>query len=268
MDTRKHVLEAATIVIAAVLCAVVANAFASRERKIALVGNYPNALKVPARSGDAAASMPSNMTRFDNGATSTTPVATNTAPTATSPINVALPNTSTGTTTTTSATAPHATASTAAATTTAKTAAPAPAAGAPAPANAPSNVLARFQPHEKQPYIELHGDDVAALHQAGALFLDARRTSIYEQGHIAGARSFSVWESDVDDKVNKLYEERNDPRQQAEPIVVYCSGGDCEDSHMLAQKLWGVQFNNVYVYKDGWPDWEKRGGPARKGGTP
>ena len=42
-------------------------------------------------------------------------------------------------------------------------------------------------------YIEIHGDDVAALHAKGVLFLDARRTSVYEQGHIAGARPFSVW---------------------------------------------------------------------------
>ena len=37
---------------------------------------------------------------------------------------------------------------------------------------------------------------------------------------------------------------------------------------MLAQKLWGIQFNNVYVYKDGFPDWQKHGGPIRAGATP
>jgi hypothetical protein len=37
---------------------------------------------------------------------------------------------------------------------------------------------------------------------------------------------------------------------------------------MLAQKLWGVQFNNLYVYKDGFPDWQKRGGPAKTGSAP
>ena len=89
---------------------------------------------------------------------------------------------------------------------------------------------------------------------------------MYEDGHIAGARSFSVWEADVDDKVNQLFEERSDPTDQNKPIVIYCSGGACEDSHMLAQKLWGIQFNNVYVYKDGFPDWQKRGGAVRTGG--
>jgi rhodanese-related sulfurtransferase len=125
-----------------------------------------------------------------------------------------------------------------------------------------------FAPHPDKAYIEIHGDVVEALHKKGVLFLDARRTSVYEQGHIPGARSYSVWESDIDEKVNKLFAERSDPRDQNLPIVIYCSGGDCEDSHMLAQKLWGIQFNNVYVYKDGFPDWQKRGLPIHTGSTP
>ena len=98
--------------------------------------------------------------------------------------------------------------------------------------------------------------------------MDARRTSVYEQGHIAGAQPYSVWESDIDDKVAKFFNERSDPAQQALPIVVYCSGGDCEDSHMLAQKLYGALFNNVYVYKDGFPDWQKHGGGVHVGAEP
>ena len=68
--------------------------------------------------------------------------------------------------------------------------------------------------------------------------------------------------------MNALVEERQDPAEQNKPIVIYCTGGACEDSHMLAQKLWGVQFNNVYVYKDGFPDWQKRGGAVKTGATP
>jgi rhodanese-related sulfurtransferase len=109
---------------------------------------------------------------------------------------------------------------------------------------------------------------VKSLHGRNVLFLDARRTSVYEQGHIAGARPYSVWESDIEEKVRKLFDERSDARDQALPIVIYCSGGDCEDSHMLAQKLWGIQFNNIYVYKDGFPDWQKHGGAIHTGANP
>ena len=52
VSLRRHLLEAATLVLAAILCAVVANALASRERKLALVGNYPDALNVPKKNGD------------------------------------------------------------------------------------------------------------------------------------------------------------------------------------------------------------------------
>ena len=96
-------------------------------------------------------------------------------------------------------------------------------------------------------------------------FLDARRTSVYRDGHVPGARPFSVWEADVDEKVRAFFAEGHEP---SGPIVVYCSGGDCEDSHMLAQKLYLAGFDDVLVYKDGFPDWQKRGLPATKGPNP
>jgi len=216
MSWRKHVLEAATLIVAAVVCALVANAVASRERKVALIpAPAPASSERRAASGPQPPSLPASGEQ--RAARGTPPQQTPT---------------------------PR------------------------QPAIAKSQSPDHFKPHPDKPYIEIHGDDVAALHAKGVLFLDARRTSVYKQGHIADARPFSVWESDIDDKVNKLYAERSDPRDQEKPIVIYCSGGDCEDSHMLAQKLWGIQFNNVYVYKDGFPDWEKRGGAIRRGAQP
>ncbi|MEO8585565.1 MAG: rhodanese-like domain-containing protein, partial [Acidobacteriota bacterium] len=119
----------------------------------------------------------------------------------------------------------------------------------------------RFPPHNK-PFVEISGDDVAWLFARGALVLDARRTKDFEAGHIAGAKSFPVWESDIDARVTALVGEGRDG---AIPVVLYCSGGDCEDSHMLAQKLYGGGFNNLLVYRDGWPDWQKRGGRSATG---
>ncbi len=123
-----------------------------------------------------------------------------------------------------------------------------------------------FAPHPDKAWIEISGDDVAALHARGdVLFLDARRSSVFRDGHIAGARSISVWESDVDDKVKALFAEGRD---QSAPVVIYCSGGECEDSHMLAEKIYRVGFDNVLVYKDGFPDWQKRGLAVTKGDAP
>lgn len=246
--------RAVVLIAIALVLAIVTNGFASRTRRLMLPGYYPNALKVPPKQPERV--LPTPVTPAV--ATETTATAETTATTAT----VAPIATTTITATTTVAPTPVTTTTAPVATTTS-----APAIPSPAPPAA-GNTLARFKPHPSQAYVEISGADAAALHAAGVLFLDARRTSVYEQGHIAGARSFSVWESDIDDKVNALYGERSDPSDQDKAIVIYCSGGACEDSHMLSQKLWGIQFNNIYVYKDGFPDWQNRGGAVRTGGQP
>ena len=122
-----------------------------------------------------------------------------------------------------------------------------------------------FPPHPDKASVEIGTDDAEALFRQGRLFLDARRTSVYADGHVQGARSFPVWESDVADRVKAFFEEGLD---QNAPIVIYCSGGDCEDSHMLAEKLYMVGFNALFVDKDGFPAWQKRGLPVTKGPKP
>jgi len=248
---RKTILQTLALIAAGAILALVANAFAPRERKLAMAGSYPNALKVPARETTPMAPIP---------------------PTRVAQVPV-VPTTTTAPVTATTETQPTATA--AITTVGLNPAAKTPAAPEkttavpilqPPPPTPPS--ADRFLPHPDKPYVEITFADVNALHAKNVLFLDARRTSVYEQGHIAGARPYSVWESDIEDKVRKLFDERSDPSAQALPIVIYCSGGDCEDSHMLAQKLWGIQFNNIYVYKDGFPDWQQHGAPVHTGANP
>jgi rhodanese-related sulfurtransferase len=254
---KNSLVRAVVLIGVALVLAIVTNGFASRTRRLMLPGFYPNALQVPPAQAELVP---------PPGVAPPVTVTTATVTAAVAPVvtqTVPPPQTTT--------TAPPHTTTTAApvpvppTTTTARsTPTPAP----PPAALAPADPLARFKAHPDQPYVEISGADAAMLHANGVLFLDARRTAVYEAGHVAGARSFSVWESDVDEKVNALYNERSDPRDQDRPIVIYCSGGACEDSHMLAQKLWGIQFNNLYVYKDGFPDWQERGGAVRTGGQP
>ncbi len=122
-----------------------------------------------------------------------------------------------------------------------------------------------FAPHPDKASVEIGTDEAESLFRQRRLFLDARRTTVYADGHIAGARSFPVWEADIADRVKAFYEEGLD---QNAPIVLYCSGGDCEDSHMLAEKLYMVGFNALFVYKDGFPAWQKRGLPVTRGSKP
>ncbi|HEX8154729.1 MAG TPA: rhodanese-like domain-containing protein, partial [Thermoanaerobaculia bacterium] len=253
---KKQLAQIAVLIGAAVVIALASNAMAGRTRKLVLPGWYPNATQPPTRV--EAPPAPIAAAPATTTAMSPAPGAPRIeVPTTTIERPAGQPEPSTATVATATTPQPRIPAI--------PPPVPAPQPSAPAQQQPHQPSIAKFQPHPDKPYLEIGGDDVAALHTGGALFLDARRTSVYEQGHIAGARPFSVWESDVDEKVNALYEERSDPAEQNKPIVIYCSGGACEDSHMLSQKLWGVQFNNVYVYKDGYPDWVKRGGATKTG---
>lgn len=138
---------------------------------------------------------------------------------------------------------------------------PAPSASAASSATAVAGAV----PHPGRPFVEITSEQAKALFDRGAIFIDARRSAVYRGGHVRGSRSISIWESDADEKVKAFYDEGHDANA---PIVVYCAGGDCEDSHELAQKLWGVTFDNVSVYRDGFPDWEKRGWPVSRGSAP
>src|SRR3954469_23976321 len=79
MNMRRFLLEAAALIAAAVLCALVSNALAARERKLSLVGYYPNAQKVPAQATETVAVT----------ATVVTPPATSTA-TTTAPVTATI----------------------------------------------------------------------------------------------------------------------------------------------------------------------------------
>ncbi|MGK2860220.1 MAG: rhodanese-like domain-containing protein, partial [Thermoanaerobaculia bacterium] len=126
-----------------------------------------------------------------------------------------------------------------------------------APTSLPARPRKSFPPHPNVASLEISSEDAIQLWQEKAIFIDARRTDVFNAGRIKGARSMPVWESDIDDRVRAFFDEVTDQQQ---PIVIYCSGGNCEDSHMLADKLWGAGFENALVYKDGYPAWLKMGG--------
>ena len=225
MSTRIGWSRILILILLAVACAGVSNLAASRERKMAWVGTYSRALEsAPASSETSSATAPAPTAAVSEVASTISPA----APAASAPANV-------------------------------PTGQPAEAAKA-APAAAASSKT--FAPHPDRASVEIGTDDAEQLFREGRLFLDARRTSVYAEGHIPKARSFPVWESDIADRVKAFYEEGLD---QNAPIVIYCSGGDCEDSHMLAEKLYMVGFNNLLLYKDGFPGWQKRGLPSVKG---
>jgi len=87
------------------------------------------------------------------------------------------------------------------------------------------------------------------------LFVDARSSDNYEDGHIAGAISLPVGEFDerIESFLNRYSSDQ--------PMVTYCSGRTCEDSHNLTQFLSDAGFTNVRIFIDGFPGWEAEGYP-------
>jgi rhodanese-related sulfurtransferase len=107
---------------------------------------------------------------------------------------------------------------------------------------------------------ELEIDDIThakTLYDTGnVLFVDARSIEDYYDGHIKNAVSLPVGQYDDHiDAFLELYDLDH-------PIVTYCSGRTCEDSHHLAQLLMERGYMNISVMIDGFPGWEAGGYPV------
>jgi rhodanese-related sulfurtransferase len=110
----------------------------------------------------------------------------------------------------------------------------------------------------KEAIREITVEEAILEHKNNTPFLDARRTKDYDKGHIPGAISMSVWEPNLDARISELLS-KIDPGMT---VVVYCTGGECTDSHNLATSLEGAGYKDLRIMKGGVPDWVKLGGPA------
>jgi rhodanese-related sulfurtransferase len=93
------------------------------------------------------------------------------------------------------------------------------------------------------------------------VFVDAREEKYYLEGHIPGAYNFDHYRP-----------EKQLPMvlavcQTAEQIVVYCAGGNCEDSEFAAVTLSqaGVPANRLFVFPGGIAEWTTNGLPLEVG---
>lgn len=93
------------------------------------------------------------------------------------------------------------------------------------------------------------------------VFVDARNESLYLEGHIPGAYPFDHYYPD------KYLPAVVPACQQAETVVVYCIGGDCEDSEFASVFLIdaGVPSARLNVYAGGIDTWKTNGMPVEIG---
>lgn len=113
------------------------------------------------------------------------------------------------------------------------------------------------------PIREIGSHEAWEAYRSGLPFLDARRSADFAEGHITGAWSTPIWESDIDDRLFAFKIARRPASE--DPIVIYCSGGDCRDSHLLATKLMNDGYFHLLIYRDGYPDWATQKRPIEKG---
>ncbi|MFQ5748089.1 MAG: rhodanese-like domain-containing protein [Planctomycetota bacterium] len=106
-------------------------------------------------------------------------------------------------------------------------------------------------------YSEFAGEDDSIL------ILDARHDADYLEGHIPGAVSLDFYK--LDEKLPRM----RPLLEKAVTVIVYCNGGDCEDSLNLAQDL-VFRYNlltedQVLVYEGGITEWRELGYPIEQG---
>lgn len=99
------------------------------------------------------------------------------------------------------------------------------------------------------------------LAEGRIVFIDARDDAHYAAGHIPGALPFDHY------RMEKYVAEAVGAGAVAERIVVYCNGGECEDSALVAGDLLalGVTAGKVYVYAGGIAEWRSHGMPVETG---
>lgn len=86
-----------------------------------------------------------------------------------------------------------------------------------------------------------------------SVFIDARSRQQFEAGHIPGAVSLPAGRFD------EMIETLLDQYPLDQPIVTYCSGRTCEDSHRLSQFLLDFGYTDVRIFIDGFPGWQAAG---------
>lgn len=110
-----------------------------------------------------------------------------------------------------------------------------------------------FTSADKLPAGHITVEQAHHLYGEGAVFVDARRKELYIEGHVpqafrADMASFRGREPAIVSMV---------PKDMV--IVVYCGGGNCDESEHVAQLLDASGFKTIYIMHDGFPGWKAAG---------
>ncbi len=87
------------------------------------------------------------------------------------------------------------------------------------------------------------------------VFVDARNDRSYREGHVPGAYPFDRFHPE------RYLSELLPACANARSVVIYCDGGDCEESEFAALALVeaGVPGANLLIFAGGWTEWSANG---------
>ena len=129
---------------------------------------------------------------------------------------------------------------------------------------APESLAARLQARGLQvvgsnQVVQLFRDPRYA--QQLVVFVDARDDRHYQEGHVPGALQFDHY------RFENYLAAVLPACQTADQVVVYCTGGDCEDSEFTAITLSdaGIPKTKLWVYDGGMTEWITNGLPVEVG---
>ncbi len=109
-------------------------------------------------------------------------------------------------------------------------------------------------------YVSLEGLQKAIQSKSKILLIDGRSESAYHEGHILGAVNIPYIQRDY------FSEQLLSNVARETPIIVYCSGKNCNTSVELAKSLsQKFGFIHVQVFAGGWEEWIKGKNPIQTG---
>ena len=116
-------------------------------------------------------------------------------------------------------------------------------------------LLGEVETSEKQDditYVSLEVLQNVIQSKSKILLIDGRSESAYHRGHIPGAVNIPYIQRDY------FFQQLLSDVARETPIIVYCSGKNCNISVKLARSLSGeFGFIHVRVFEGGWEEWVK-----------
>lgn len=96
-----------------------------------------------------------------------------------------------------------------------------------------------------------------AWREQAAIFVDARSAEDYAAGHIRRAVNLPEYE------FHKYWEQFAQNVAPELDLIIYCNGGDCEQSHKLAERLKQAGYVRIAILKDGYFGWRNAKYPTK-----